>query len=202
MEYQYYEFIRLDSPLSFQEQQVIRSWSSRAEVTAHRAVFSYSYSDFPQDEAHVLERYFDVMIYYANWGEKRVMLKVPLELVDYDQLQLFEVAPDSCSEVMLTLTRERKYALIDFHENKDEGYEDWFEETSLIGLTPIRSAIIQGDYRALGLFWLYAMSTVDITNLDQPAPPVPPNFHQKDAALAAMMDFWNIDPILILDKIS
>lgn len=66
-EYQYYEFQAIDRPLSDKEQTEVDSYSSRAEVTPTRAVFTYSYGDFRGDPQKVLQKYFDAMLYMTSW---------------------------------------------------------------------------------------------------------------------------------------
>jgi hypothetical protein len=45
-EYQYYEFLALDRPLTDKQRAELRKLSSRAEITATRFVNEYSYGDF------------------------------------------------------------------------------------------------------------------------------------------------------------
>ena len=79
---------RVDKPLSEAEKAEIGSWSSRTTPTNYSAVFEYNYSDFPLDEKKVVEHYFDAMFYYASWGSKRFMFKIPVELANYQELKI------------------------------------------------------------------------------------------------------------------
>jgi len=54
-EYQYYEFLAIDQPLSEKEQAEVGSYSSRAEVSPTRAVFTYNYGDFRGDPRKILQ---------------------------------------------------------------------------------------------------------------------------------------------------
>ena len=45
-EYQYYEFLALDRPLTDEQRAELRKLSSRADITATRFVNEYSYGDF------------------------------------------------------------------------------------------------------------------------------------------------------------
>lgn len=67
-EYQYYEFQAIDRPLTPEEQQAVARLSSRVEPHPRCAVFTYSWSDFPGDSADILGKYYDAMLYMANWG--------------------------------------------------------------------------------------------------------------------------------------
>jgi hypothetical protein len=93
--YQYYEFQAIDRPLSEKEQAEVSSYSSRAEITSHHAVFTYNYSDFPGDSIKLLQKYFDAMLYLNNWGTKQLVFRLPRSLVDAD---LIAVAAEASGE--------------------------------------------------------------------------------------------------------
>lgn len=48
-EYQYYEFLALDQPLTAEQRAELRSISSRAEITATRFVNEYQWGDLKGD---------------------------------------------------------------------------------------------------------------------------------------------------------
>jgi hypothetical protein len=58
-EYQYYEFQAIDRPLTPEEQEAVSRLSSRVDPHPWRAVFTYSYSDFPADPEKILAQYYD-----------------------------------------------------------------------------------------------------------------------------------------------
>ena len=90
-EYQHYEFHSIDRPLNSDDMAAVGKMSSRVRLSSHKAVFTYSYSDFRYDPEEVLVDYFDFMLYIANWGTKRIMMKFPLELVDYNFLKKYRI---------------------------------------------------------------------------------------------------------------
>ncbi|HSG45788.1 MAG TPA: hypothetical protein VLA72_21810, partial [Anaerolineales bacterium] len=72
----------------------------------------------------------------------------------------------------------------------------------------MRDDIIQGDYRALYLFWLHIMDVEsreyteeDKVNPDglfyDPEPPLPVGLKQQSPSLRALIDFFGIDPFLV-----
>ena len=81
-EYQYYEFLALDKPLTDEQRAELRKLSSRAEITATRFVNEYSYGDFRGSPEKLMERYFDAFLYLANWGTRRLMFRLPRALLD------------------------------------------------------------------------------------------------------------------------
>jgi len=48
-EYQYYEFLAIDRPLSAEDLAYVRTLSSRVQPTSTQAVFTYSFGDFRGD---------------------------------------------------------------------------------------------------------------------------------------------------------
>ena len=68
-EYQYYEFLALDQPLTEKQRAELRSISTRAEITANRFVNEYQWGDLKGDPRTMVERYFDAFLYLANWGD-------------------------------------------------------------------------------------------------------------------------------------
>jgi hypothetical protein len=55
-EYQYYEFLAIDRPLTADEKRRIGELSSRVKPTTNSASFTYSYGDFPGNEIEVLAK--------------------------------------------------------------------------------------------------------------------------------------------------
>jgi len=67
-EYQYYEFLAIDRPLSSSEIQELRKLSTRAEITSTRFTNTYHWGSFRGSPSDMMERYFDAHVYVANWG--------------------------------------------------------------------------------------------------------------------------------------
>lgn len=76
-EFQYYDFVAVDRPLSEREQRELRALSSRATITSTRFSNSYSYGNPKAQPAKLVERYFDAHLYLANWGTRRMVLRLP-----------------------------------------------------------------------------------------------------------------------------
>jgi hypothetical protein len=76
-EYQYYEFQAVDRPLSETDREALRDLSTRARITATSFTNSYEWGDFRGDPAKLMERWFDLHLYFANWGSRRLMIRLP-----------------------------------------------------------------------------------------------------------------------------
>lgn len=85
-EYQYYESQAIDRPLTEAEQAAVSRLSSRVDLSAHRAVFTYSYGDFRGDPVELLAKCFDAMLYLASWGSHWLYFRLPRKIVTREML--------------------------------------------------------------------------------------------------------------------
>src|SRR5258707_13466687 len=76
-EYQYYEFLALDRPLTAKQRAELRSISSRAEITATRVTNEYQWGDLKGDPLQMVKGYFDAFLYLANWGTRQARFRLP-----------------------------------------------------------------------------------------------------------------------------
>src|SRR5438034_9193714 len=81
-EYQYYEFRVVDRRLSGAERTRLRDLSTRADITPVSFTNHYEWGDFKGDPRKLMWQYFDAFLYLANWGTRRVMLRLPTDLID------------------------------------------------------------------------------------------------------------------------
>lgn len=153
--FQGYKFRAVDKSLTSQERKAVGSLSSRSEVTANSASFVYHYGDFRGNPMNVLREYFDLHIYFTNWGTKQLMIKFPIDLVDYWALKKYEIDASDYSTCSLSLNKSSKHIIIDLEWNEEEG-GGWMDmdDYDLSDFIAIREAILEGDYSALYLFWL------------------------------------------------
>src|SRR5450755_674868 len=138
-EYQYYEFQAIDRPLSEADRQALRDLSTRARITATSFTNSYEWGDFKGDPAKLMERWFDLHLYLANWGSRRLMIRLPTRMIDRHLIETFLKEVDCAG---LTVTGENLVLDIglDEVESEDEDLEDgsgW-----LASLTPLRGDVL------------------------------------------------------------
>ena len=101
-EYQYYEFLALDRPLSTAEQAEVRQLSTRARITATSFTNEYHWGDFRGSPDELMRRYYDAHLYFANWGTHRVMFRLPRMLLDPGVAKQYCVDP----QVSVSATRD------------------------------------------------------------------------------------------------
>ena len=191
MEYQYYEWLAIDRPLTEEELTEVNGLSSHIDVTPAHAVVTYNWSGFKHDPHKVLGRYFDAFLYYANWGHQSLAFRIPAKVLDVAQIEpyLWE------DEVRLEASGEHLILRI-APEDEGDGYEDIDYEASLVTLARLRDDILAGDYRALYLAWLIGATSWDDME-EEVEPPVPAGLQDLTAALSAMIRFFDLDRYLI-----
>jgi len=188
-EYQYYEFQAIDRPLTAREMGELRSYSSRARITATSFVNEYSWGDFKGNADAWMEKYFDAFLYLANWGMHIVKLRLPARLLD------LETAEHYCRES--AAVREKDGKIILTFESEAEGGDGWVEgEGELSSLISVRSELARGDLRALYLGWLLCAQNGELDD-EEIEPPVPAGLGQLSASLSDFAEFLRIDTDLI-----
>lgn len=74
-EYQCYEFLALDQPLTEKQMDELRGVSTRAEISSRRFWNEYQWGDLKANPKTLLQRYFDAHLYFANWGTHRLIMR-------------------------------------------------------------------------------------------------------------------------------
>jgi hypothetical protein len=190
-EYQCYEFVALDRPLIAKEMAELRAISTRAEITPTRFWNEYHWGDLKADPAKLLARYFDLHLYFANWGTRRLMLRLPIAAVDNRALGAYLPGDPA------TLTTVGEHAIVDLCSEVDEPEDDWFEAGGLAGsLTPLRAELLRGDLRVAYLAWLLAVQAGAV-GPRAVEPPVPSGLGGLSAPLAALAEFLRVDRDLL-----
>ena len=198
-EYQYYEFLAVDRPLTNDERAELRKISTRAEITSSRFVNEYNYSDLRGDPHAILARYFDVFIYLANWGTNRLTMRFPADLLDIEQLRPYIANDGEYMEFggpFVLIDSGYGCMLLDVWNDTDEP-EEWLECTGWMdSLAGLRDDILGGDLRALYLAWLSGVQNEQI-ELDEIEPPVPPGLGELSDPLLSLAEFLRLDEYLL-----
>jgi hypothetical protein len=188
-EYQYYEFQAIDRPLDGADQEALRALSTRARITATSFTNSYEWGNFKGDPAKLMENWFDLHLYLANWGSRRLMIRWPARLVDRNLLDAFLGEVDGAE-----LRRAGQNLILDIGFDEVEA-EDWDDGSGwLAALAPLRADVLGGDLRLFYLLWLSAVEA-DVFEPDEPEPM--PGIGPMTGALEALAEFFNIDRELV-----
>ncbi len=188
-EYQYYEFQAIDRPLGKTDRAELQALSSRARVTSTSFTNTYNYGDFRGDPRKLVERWFDLHLHIANWGTRRLMIRLPKRFLDPSRLAVF------LHEVEWVEAWESdENVIVDMHFH-DSAYADWEEGEGWLGaLASLRAELLAGDLRLFYLLWLTAAQAGDLGDDEQePLPGIGP----LTGGLDAFADFFHVDPDLV-----
>ncbi len=191
-EYQDYRWSCVNRSLSRADAKQVGQLSSHIDVTAHSAHVDYSYGDFKHDPIKILDSYFDVFTYEANWGSQTVAFRFDIGTVDSETLALFAHGDT------LTITRTKCSIIVEAsywdedsmgsHWIPDDYDEDRFHR--------IYRDILNGDFRALFLLWLKSSSHCEEDTKIHSAP-VPQGLSNRHSEHDEMAEFIGLDPDLI-----
>ena len=203
-EYQYYEFLALDRPLTTAEQEEVGQLSTRARITATSFTNEYHWGDFKGSPDELIRRYYDAHLYFANWGTHRVMFRLPRTLLDPGLAQQY------CVDPQVSVSATRDHVILDLTSEDESGYDDESEyeeedlQGSLSAIVGARSELAAGDLRPLYLAWLSGYGTwerdedaFDDEDAEVAEPPVPAGLGSLTASQRALADFLRVDADLL-----
>jgi hypothetical protein len=153
-EYQRYEFMTIDRPLTGTQLDAVNSLSSHIEASATHALIEYHWSDFKHDPIKVLQEFFDGFLYWANWGSPQLAFRFPHGILPADLIYGYDL------EDFVTFTRHRDYDILDIQFGELEAPDEW-TEYELGSLIAIRDELMEGDLRALYIVWLAAQCMIE-----------------------------------------
>lgn len=137
-----------------------------------------------------MERYFDAFLYLANWGTRRVALRLPVGVLSPDVVARYCVGESARS------WSSRSHVILDLHSEDEDGDEVWDGGGHLAAVLPARAELAAGDRRLLYLAWLLCVQGRELDD-DEPEPPVPAGLGDLSGPLQALVDFLRLDADLI-----
>ncbi len=198
-EYQHYEFMTIDRPLTREQLDAVNTLSSHIEASSTHALIIYHWGDFKHDPIDVLHKYFDGFLYWANWGAPELAFRFPHGILPADFVDGYDL------EDFITFTRYREYDILDIHFGEMEAPDEWvdYELGSLIAL---RDELMEGDLRALYIVWLagqimiegYDEEDVEEEDWEVSVPAVPPAFGTLTAAQEALAELLRVPQELLV----
>ncbi|PXX95126.1 hypothetical protein [Halomonas sp. LBP4] len=192
-EYQYYEFLAVDRPLSADDQQALRAISSRARITSTSFTNHYEWGDLKADPTRLLQRYFDLHVYVAIWGSKRLLIRLPdaaLNPADFDAFQL-----DECELLEVRQTPEGWLIDIDVEADEEAEWEEFDDGSGwMVALAGLRQELLSGDLRLFYLCWLWA---VQVGYIREEALEPLPGIGPLTPSQQALAEFMALDPMLV-----
>ena len=194
-EYQYYEFQAIDRPLSREEIQTLRGYSTRARITTTSFTNEYSFGSFKGDADMWMVKYFDAFVHVANWSTRLLMFRLPLRLLSVETVRLYARGRGKFSDP-LALSIHGANVVLRFCSHEDEKWGDAIQGDGLLGdLVGIRAELASGDFRSLYLAWLRGIQRVEPDAGTEP--PVPAGLNSLSPALESLIEFLEVDPDLV-----
>jgi hypothetical protein len=164
--------------------------STRADITPTSFVNEYNWGDLKANPAKLLQCYFDVFVYVANWGTHRLGLRIPNDALDLKTAGQYLIGDRVSSKV------GKGCVVVDLRSDV-EYPEDWEDGRGwMASLAPVRSDLLRGDLRPLYIAWLACIQDGDI-NDDALEPPVPAGLRQLTSAQLRLAEFLRVDEYLL-----
>jgi hypothetical protein len=201
-EYQYYEFAAVDQLLTEQAQSELRSRSTRATITASCFINEYHWGNLKGEPLDWVERFFDAHVYSSSWGNCRLLLRIPRDVIDAKLILDCVGSPTlSASASMPTafeVNQTAQHSILDWSFNDDSGEHARFYEQAdgpgwMARLLPLRDELLRGDTRPLYLGWLARLGNGELRDSDR-EPPLPNGLQTLTPAQASLAEFMMLDP--------
>ena len=189
--YQYYEFRAMDRLLSDADRDALRKVSSRAEITSTGFATHYHYGDFKGDEKEFLTRWFDMHLYLAAGGTRRLMIRLPARFAKRKTVERIV----GCCEFAEFIDIGDDCLLDMFVYDDGVDYDEWDDGPGwLDALAPLRAELLSGDLRLPYLLWLAAADREMLRDdAQEPLAGVGP----LTEGLEAFGRYFGIDPNLV-----
>ncbi|MGW7052861.1 hypothetical protein [Streptomyces sp. NPDC054887] len=199
-EYQHYQFL-VEAPLTDSQLAEIRALTTRARLTRHSFLNTYSWGDFRGDPQALMETHYDAHLYFANWGTRQVILRWPTTVLPLGATGPYCVGDsatvrESGGHVLITLQSDSEDAVEDFIDLFDPEDDEDRDQQWLPSIARSRQQVAEGDTRLLYLAWLLCLQNGELDG-DGLEPPVPPGLADLPEALADLATFLRIDMDLI-----
>lgn len=192
-EYQYYEFLAVDKPLTRKQMSALRSLSTRADITPTSFTNEYHWGDFKGNPLNLMQRFFDAHVYVANWMTAVFMVRLPIRALPRKAAEAMAV------NGVLDFDATKTHWVITWLLEEGEDYDRFAEEDGrgwMGRLAPIREELLRGDLRSLYIGWLAAV-TMGIVDDDDSEPLPMAGLENLTGAQQALAEFLEVDPDLL-----
>ncbi len=137
-----------------------------------------------------MEQWFDLHLYLANWGTRRLMMRLPKHLLNRADIDPFLHEVD-----WVEIWTSDDNLIIDIRRDEMEADDDWDDGSNLLAaLASLRAGVLSGDFRLFYLLWLTAVQEGLIADDEvEPLPGIGPS----TGALESFAEFFGIDLDLV-----
>ncbi|MHB8348127.1 MAG: hypothetical protein ACYDHM_13325 [Acidiferrobacterales bacterium] len=192
-EYQYYEFVAIDEPLTPKQMAELRALSSRASITPTSFANDYQWGNLKGDPADWMRHYFDAHVCVANWCTCLLYLRLPKSAFDAETFRAFK------TQTVFSVEQTKTHWLLEWGLDESDNYDRFAEEDGrgwMGRLAPLRDELLRGDMRPLYLGWLAGVSRGEVDEkVTEPQPP--PGLSRLTAAQQSLAEFLEFDEDLL-----
>lgn len=192
-EYQYYEFLAIDRPLTEDEMAALRVLSTRANITPVSFTNEYNWGDFKGNPEKLMQRYFDAHVYVANWMTAIFMVRLPIEALAKETADALAVP------YVLDFKDTKNHWIITWSLEESESYDRFGMEDGrgwMARLAPVRDELLRGDICSLYIGWLTAV-TGEMMDDDEMEPLAVSGLGSLSSTQQALAEFLEVDQDLL-----
>jgi hypothetical protein len=194
-EYQYIDFRAAEKPVSDKDLEFMRQQSSRAEITPWSFDNEYHYGDFRGDALNMLHRGYDIHLHYANFGIRKLLIRLPHNLPSTPGARPY-FAADGLQFLKHKQCQGGILSISPYHEPGDQE-ELWSVNEILDRLVPLRAELLEGDLRPLYLAHLAMMSDAQHDPEETTEGPVPAGLGNLTAPQRTLAELFDLSNALI-----
>ncbi len=194
-EHQYVAFRAIDGPVSESNLEYMRRQSSRAEITPFAFDNEYHFGDFRGDALEMLRRGYDIHLHYANFGIRKLLIRLPHGLPDAGAAKPYFVK-DSLQFIKDKQGQGGTLSIEPYLEPGDLE-ELWNIDDILHRLVPLRAEILDGDLRPLYVAHLAIACDGEHDAEETKESPVPAGLGRLTTAQRALMELYDLSDALI-----
>jgi hypothetical protein len=194
-EYQYVAFRAIDGEVTGKDLEFMQKQSSRAQITPRSFENEYHHGDFRGNAEEMLRRGYDIHLHYANFGIRKLMIRLPGGFPDPKAAESF-LTGDGCDVIEDQQGPGITLEISPFYEAGE--LEDVYDVDTVIDhLAPLRAEILEGDLRPLFLARLAVVCDMNHAPDEETEGPIPAGLKTLTSAQKSLVDFYGIDPYLI-----
>ncbi|MCC9606732.1 hypothetical protein LOC68_16385 [Blastopirellula sp. JC732] len=195
-EYQFVAFRAIDVPVCDKNMSFMEKQSTRAEITPWSFENEYHYGDFRGDADEMLRRGYDIHLYYANFGIRRIAIRFsqPPPVVNQGKEYLDGEA------LRFVFDKKGTGGILFIEPQYEPGWlDDYFGDLGelLDRLRPLRDEIAAGDLRPLYLAALAVRIDMEHDPDEETEPPVPAGMKKLTDAQRALAELYEISDYVI-----
>lgn len=189
-EYQFVAFRAVDGPVSAKNMEYMERQSSRAEITPWSFENEYHYGDFHGNAEEMLRRGYDLHLHYANFGTRRLMVRLPQGLPDATAIKPYLEKKSLC------FRKDPKgpggTLLVEPYLESGDLDDLWDLSDIVEQLVPLRAEILEGDLRPFYIAHLAICCDYEHDPGETKEAPVPAGMGKLTAAQQTLAEFYGL----------